>query len=77
MVHPNYLENSWVTMFYIGVDHFIPNIKAQVVIIQSNPALQTPSYYGCLIIIDSLLCPWGKKALTFSLDSTHLIQTPH
>ena len=30
-----------------------------------------------LIITGSLLCPWGKKALTFSLNSTLLIQTPH
>ena len=26
---------------------------------------------------DSLLCPWGKKALTFSINSTRLIRTPH
>ena len=26
---------------------------------------------------DSLLCPWGNKALTFSLNSTRLIRTPH
>ena len=32
--------------------------------------------YGHLIITDSLLCPWGKKALIFSLNSTHLIPTP-
>ena len=24
----------------------------------------------------SLLCPWGKKAVTFSLNSTRLIRTP-
>ena len=36
-----------------------------------------PAYYGHLIITDSLLCPWGKKALTFSLKSTRLIRTPH
>ena len=24
----------------------------------------------------SLICPWGKKALTFSLNSTRLIRTP-
>ena len=35
--------------------------------IQSNP----------LIITDSLLCPRGKKALTFSLNSTLLIGTPY
>ena len=27
--------------------------------------------------MNSLLYPWGKKALTFSLKSTRLIQTPH
>ena len=26
--------------------------------------------------MDSLLCPWKKEALTFSLNSTHLIGTP-
>ena len=25
----------------------------------------------------SLLCPWGKKALTFSPKSTRLMRTPH
>ena len=33
---------------------------------------QTPNYY-----MDSLLAPWGKKALTFSLNSARLIRTPH
>ena len=31
---------------------------------------------GCFLT-DSLLCPWGKKTLTFSLNSTRLIRTPH
>ena len=30
-----------------------------------------------LIITDSLLCPLRKKALAFSLNSTHLIGTPY
>ena len=31
-----------------------------------------------LLSKDSLLsCPWGKKSLTFSLNSTRLIWTPH
>ena len=31
---------------------------------------------GHIIIMDSLLCPWGKKALpNVSLNSTRLIQT--
>ena len=36
--------------------------------IRSNTALH-------LIITDSLLCLWGKKAFTFSLNSSHLIRT--
>ena len=32
---------------------------------------------GQLVVKDSLLCPWGKKALTFSRkSSTRLIWTP-
>ena len=27
-------------------------------------------WHGHLVITDSLLCPWNKKALTFSLNST-------
>ena len=42
-------------------------------LLHSHPALRTPNW----VITDSLLCPWGKKALTFSLNSTHLIPTPH
>ena len=33
--------------------------------------IRTPRY-----ITNSLLCPWGKKAPTFSLNSTHLIRIP-
>ena len=33
---------------------------------QSNPALWTPGLYGYLIVTESLRCPWGKKACTFS-----------
>ena len=43
-------------------------VKSLPFYIQSNPALH-------LIIMDSLLCPWGKKVLTFSLNPTHLIRT--
>ena len=32
--------------------------------------------YEHLIIADSLLCPLGKKSLTFSLNSTRLIRAP-
>ena len=38
---------------------------------------RTPAQYGHLIITDSLLYPWGKKALRFSVKSTRLIRTPH
>ena len=41
-----------------------------------KPPLWIPAYYGHLIITDSLLCPWGNKAPTFSLNSTRLIRTP-
>ena len=33
--------------------------------------------YGHPVNVDSLLCPWRKKALTFSLHSNRLIRTPH
>ena len=33
--------------------------------------------YRALIITDSLLCPWGKKALKFSLSLTRAIPTSH
>ena len=46
-------------------------------LLQSKPTLLTPALYRHLIITDSLLCPWGKKALTFSPNSTRLIRTPH
>ena len=31
--------------------------------------------WTALIITDSLLCPWGNRALTFSINSTRLIGT--
>ena len=46
-------------------------------LLQSKPTLLTPALYRHLIITDSLHCPWGKKALTFSLNSNRLIRTPH
>ena len=51
MVHPNYLENSWVTMFHIGVDHFVPTIRHRWLQYTVKPCftdtllLQTPHYY--------------------------------
>ena len=45
--------------------------------LHSSPTLQIPAYYGRLVIVDSLLCLWGKKTIAFSLNSTHLIWTPH
>ena len=38
-------------------------------------ALKTPAQYGHLIIMDSLRCPRGLKALAISLNSTGLIRT--
>ena len=43
--------------------------------LQSNPALRTPAFQGHHAITDSLFCPWGKKALYISLNSTRLIRT--
>ena len=40
--------------------------------VQLNPALRTPGYYGRTVFF----CPWGKKALTFSLNLTRLTRTP-
>ena len=37
---------------------------------------RTPLYGYLIIYTDSLPCPWKKKALTFSLNSTRLIRTP-
>ena len=37
--------------------------KNVAILVQSNPALWMPAKYGHLIIMDNLLCPWGKKAL--------------
>ena len=33
-------------------------------------------WYGYFVITNSLLCPWGKKALRFSLNLTRLMRTP-
>ena len=71
-----YVSRANLSLLVSVIQHFIlrPICKK----IQSNPALRTPAEYGHLIYItDSLLCPWGKKTLTFSLKSTHLIGTSH
>ena len=44
--------------------------------VEQNPALRTPTLYGHPVLTDSLLCPWEKKSLTFSLNSTRLIRYP-
>ena len=44
--------------------------------LERNPALRTPTLFEHPVLTDSFLCPWGKKALTFSLNSTRLIRTP-
>ena len=43
--------------------------------VQSNLALRAPALYRHIIITDSLFCPWGKKAPTFSLNLTRLTRT--
>ena len=71
-----YFSRANLSLLVSVIQHFIlrPICKK----IQSNPALRTPAEYGHLIYItDSLLCPWGKNTLTFSLKSTHLIRTSH
>ena len=48
--------------------------------IQSNPDLRTPSSYVTPYYCRQFAYPWGKKALTLSLNSTRLIRTlfmPH
>ena len=41
--------------------------------VERNPALRKPTLFEHPVLTDSLLSPWGKKALTFSLNSTLLI----
>ena len=45
-------------------------IVSETKVVQSNLALRTPALYGHFIITDSLLCPLGKKAVIFYLNST-------
>ena len=60
-----------------------PRLKGESYPQSHNLQSETPLHghplteHGHLIITDSLLYPWGKKALTFSLNSTCLIRTPH
>ena len=44
--------------------------------LERNPALPTPALYGHPVLTDNLLCPWEKKAVTFSLNSIRLIRNP-
>ena len=44
-------------------------------LLERNPALRTPTLYGHPVLTDSFLCPWEKKAFTFSVNATHLIWT--
>jgi len=59
-----------------------PRLKGESYPQSHNLPSQTLHYghplteHGHLIFSDSLLYPWGKKALTFSLNSTRLIWTP-
>ena len=41
--------------------------------VERNPALRKPTWFEHPVLTDSLLSPWGKKALTFSLNSTLLM----
>ena len=45
-------------------------------IVEPQTQGRTSAWYGHLVIVDSFLCPRGKKALTFSPNSTRLISTP-
>ena len=46
-------------------------------LVQSNLALRTPTKQGHPSITDGLLYGWGKKAITFSLNSTNLKRAPN
>ena len=72
-------KNASVSLLIVGLfqiempdfptlSYILELIKSLLFYIQSNTALH-------LIVTDSLLCPWGKKVLTFSLNPTHLIRT--
>ena len=50
--------------YFPTLSYILQLVKSLPFYIQSKPALH-------LIITDSLLCPWGKKVLTFSLNSTN------
>ena len=54
---------------------FLGPYNQVILVVQSNAALWTPALYRHLIITDILLCPWGKKALKFSLNSIRVIRT--
>ena len=41
--------------------------------VERNPALRKPTLFEHPVLTDSLLSPWGKNALTFSLNSTLLM----
>ena len=41
-----------------------------------KPLFTDTRLIGHIMIADCLLCPWGKKPVTFSLNSTRLIRTP-
>ena len=50
--------------------------KESTIQYSQTPRLLIPTKDGHLIIMDSLLCSWGKKARVFSLNWNPLIQTP-
>ena len=60
----------------MSYNFFLGPYNQVILVVKLNAALQTPAYYRHLIITDVLLCPWGKKALKFSLNSIRFIRTP-
>ena len=61
---------------HVSYSFFLGPYNQVILVVQLNAALWTPALYRPLIITDILLCPWGKKALKFSLNSIRLIRTP-
>ena len=55
------------------LNSFFKQIGGEKLVV-SYPALRTSALNGHLIITDSFLCSWGKKAFTFSLNVSRLIR---
>ena len=65
--------SGFSSLLFVQVVHACKNCS--LIFVQSNPALRV-RLIGHLVIADCLLCPWGKKPVTFPLNSTRLIRTP-